>query len=32
MLAPFVVTFALYSEKPRYAFLYLSVGALSVCL
>jgi hypothetical protein len=32
MLAPFVVTFALYSEKLRYAFFYLSVCALSFCL
>jgi hypothetical protein len=29
MLAPFVFTFALYSERLRYAFFYLSVCSLS---
>ena len=32
MLAPFVATFALHSEKLRYAFFYLSVCALSFSL
>ena len=32
MLAPFVVTFALHSEKLRYNFSYLSVSTLSFCL
>jgi hypothetical protein len=32
MLAPFVISFALYSEKLRYAFFYLSICALSFCL
>jgi hypothetical protein len=32
MLAPFVVTFALHSDKLRYAFFYLSVSALSFSL
>jgi hypothetical protein len=32
MLAPFVVTFALHSDKLRYAFFYLSVSTLSFSL
>jgi hypothetical protein len=32
MLAPFVVSFALYAEKLRYAFFYLSICALSFSL
>jgi hypothetical protein len=32
MLAPFVVTFALHSEKLRYAFFYLSVSTVSFSL
>ena len=32
LLAPFVVTFALYSSMLRYAFFYLSVSTLSFSL
>jgi hypothetical protein len=32
LLAPFVATFALYSDKLRYAFFYLSVSTLSFSL
>jgi len=32
MLAPFVITFALHSDKLRYAFFYLSVSTLSFAL
>lgn len=32
MLAPFVITFTLHSDKLRYAFFYLSVTTLSFSL